>query len=103
MKVRYKTGSIFIGETDFNYQPDDYVTIIVEYWTTKEDDDDTYYHGVITRIEEDQSGFWAILNDDKAQEKFFAFADLEGVIDGDRIPFLGGTTKRRGEDNGSRN
>lgn len=37
MKIKYKSGSIYSGLTDFPYQKADYVTIVVRYWTTKED------------------------------------------------------------------
>lgn len=96
MKVKYKDGSIYgPGLTDFPYQEGDYVTIVVRYWTNKEVEDDLYYHGHITQLEDEREGFWAVLDDDPDQEEFFHFGDIEAVFDGDKIPFLGGWTKRR--------
>ncbi|OIK04881.1 hypothetical protein BIV60_27815 [Bacillus sp. MUM 116] len=99
MKVKYKDGSIYgPGLTDFPYQEGDYVTIVVRYWTSKEEDD-LYYHGHITQLEDERVGFWAVLDDDPDQEEFFHFGDLEAVFDGDKIPFLGGWTKRQQKNN----
>jgi hypothetical protein len=97
MKVKYKDGSIYGPDlTDFPYQEGDYVTIVVRYWTVKEEveDKDIYYHGRITQLEDERVGFWAVLDDEPNQEEFFHFGDIEAVLDGDRIPFLGGSTKR---------
>jgi hypothetical protein len=94
MKVKYKNGSIYVGLTDFPYQEGDYVTIVVQYWTSNEDGEDIYYHGRITQLEDEREGFWAVLDDNPDQEEYFHFGDIEAVIDGDRIPFLGGTSKR---------
>jgi hypothetical protein len=95
MKVKYKAGSIYgPGLTDFPYQEGDYVTIVVRYWVKGDEDDDIYYHGHITDFEDERVGFWARLDDDPDTEEFFHYRDIEAVFDGDRIPFLGGTTKR---------
>ncbi|MGM9988858.1 MAG: hypothetical protein ACI35O_16750 [Bacillaceae bacterium] len=96
MDVNYKPGTL-LPET-FDYAEGDYVTIIVHFWTVKHEEETLYYHGTITGIDEDREGFWAVLDDDKEREEFFAFPDLEGVIDGERIPFLAGTTKRSKSD-----
>jgi hypothetical protein len=93
MKVNYKPGTLLPGR--FEYIEGDYVTIIVRYWTVKEEDETLYYHGTITEVDEDREGFWAVLDENAEREEFFSFADLEGVIDGTRIPFLAGTAKRR--------
>lgn len=94
MKAKYKNGSL-LGTVDFTFKEDDYVTIVVRYWVKNdEDEEDLYYHGVITALEEEREGFWAVLDDDSDREEFFHFGDIEAVFDGDRIPFLGGTTKR---------
>jgi hypothetical protein len=37
----------------------------------------------------------AVLDDDSDQEEFFHFEDIEAVLDGDKIPFLGCWTKRK--------
>ena len=96
MKVKYKDDRIYgQGLTDFPYQEGDYVTIVVRYWTVKEDDEDIYYHGHITQLEDERVGFWAVLDDDPDQEEFFHFGDIEAVFDGDKIPLLGGWTKRK--------
>ena len=94
MKVKYNPGTLL--PSVFEYSEGDYVTIIVRYWTVVNEEDTLYYHGKITEIDEEQEGFCAVLDDDADTEEFFCFADLEGVIDGDRIPFMLGTTKRRG-------
>jgi hypothetical protein len=95
MKVKYKNGSIYgPGLVDFPYQEGDYITIVVRYWDTTEDEDDIYYHGHITEFEDEREGFWARLDDAPDNEEFFHFGDLEAVSDGDKIPFLGGWTKR---------
>lgn len=96
MKVNYKPETLL--PHTFNFKEGDYVTIIVRYWTVKNEEEDLYYHGTITEIDEEREGFWAVLDDDKEREEFFAFPDLEGVIEGERIPFLGGTTKRSKND-----
>jgi len=94
MKVKYKNGSLFDG-TDFTFEEDDFVTIVVRYWVKKDDDeDDVYYHGFITEFDEEREGFWARLDDGPDKEEFFRFSELEAVIPGDRIPFLAGTTKK---------
>lgn len=97
MKVKYKYGSLHIGLTDFPYKEGDYVTIVVKYWTTKGDEDDIYYHGHITEFEEERDGFRAVLDDDSNREEFFHYGDLEAVLPGDRISFLGGSTMRKKE------
>lgn len=71
------------------------MTIVVRYLSATEPEDELYYHGEVTQIEEDNSGFWCVLDDDKMREEFFYFFDLENVIDVDRILFFAGTTKRR--------
>lgn len=91
MKVRFKDHMMY----NFDFKEGDYVTVVVNYLTVKELAS-KYYHGTLTQIEEDNSGFWCVLDDDKTKEEFFSFADLENVIPGDRIPFLGGTSKRIG-------
>jgi hypothetical protein len=95
VKVKYKHGSIYEGLTDFPYKEGDYVTIVVRYWTSKEDDEDIYYHGHITGFDEEREGFWARLDDSPEIEDLFYFGDIEAVFDGDKIPFLGGWTKRK--------
>lgn len=106
LKVNYKEGTLL--SNTFEFLEGDYVTIIVHYWTVKHEEETLYYHGTITEIDEDREGFWAVL-DDEEREEFFSFVDLEGVIPGERIPFLSGTTKRsrsdlekRGTTHGSR-
>jgi hypothetical protein len=96
MKVNYMPGTLL--PNDFNYNEGDYVTIIVRFWTVKHEEDTLYYHGTITEIDEEREGFWTVLDGDKEREEFFAFPDLEGVIDGERIPFLTGTTRRSKSD-----
>ena len=39
-------------------------------------------------------GVWYVLDGEKDQEQYFSFLDIEGILTGDRIPFLDGTTKR---------
>jgi hypothetical protein len=95
MKVKYKPGSIYIGLTDFPFNIDDYVTIVVRYWTSKELEDDIIYYGHITEFDEEMDGFWAVLDDDPDREELFHFGDIEAVNYGDKIPFMGGWTKRR--------
>jgi hypothetical protein len=34
-------------------------------------------------------------DDDPVNEDFFYYGDIEAVIDGDKIPFFGGWTKRK--------
>ncbi|MED1042504.1 hypothetical protein P4T62_28645 [Bacillus mycoides] len=75
-KVRYSHE-----EGQFNFKEDDYVT------------DELYYHGTLKEI--DSEGFWAILDNDKSKEEYFAFTDLENIIQGHLIPFLGGYTRRQ--------
>jgi hypothetical protein len=96
MKVNYKPGTLF--PNTFDYKEGDYVTVILRFWDVKNEEDTLYYHGTVTKIEEENGGFWAVLDDDKEVEEFFYFLDLEGVIDGERIPFLAGTTKRSKSD-----
>lgn len=75
----------------FPFTEGDYVTIVVGYLYV-EIEDELFYHGHVTKVEED--GFWCVLDDNKVQEEYFSFLDIEDVIPGDKIPFLGGTTKR---------
>ncbi|MGD6879924.1 hypothetical protein [Bacillus infantis] len=99
MKVNYKPGSIYSNPADFPFKEDDYVTIVVRFWVKKaEDESSLYYHGVITEFDEEQDGFWAVLDDDPEREEFFHFGDLEAVISGERIPSLAGTKKRLASD-----
>lgn len=86
MKVKYSHG-----EGYFPFVKGDYVTVVVRYLHTKDLEDELYYHGTVTEI--DEQGFWCVL-DDKTKEEYFSFLDVENVIDGDRIPFFAGTTKR---------
>ncbi|HER2169559.1 TPA: hypothetical protein VJS58_001852 [Streptococcus pyogenes] len=73
------------------------MTIVVRYLYIKDLEDELYYHGTLTNVEE--QGFWCVLDDDKTKEEYFSFLDVENVIDGDRIPFFAGTTKRiKGKD-----
>ncbi len=91
MKVKYSHS-----EGCFPFAKGDYVTVVVRYLYVKGLEDELYYHGTLTEIEED--GFWCVL-DDKTREEYFSFLDVENVIDGDRIPFFAGTTKRiKGKD-----
>jgi hypothetical protein len=71
------------------------VTIVVRFWTTKEDEEDIYYHGYITEFDEEREGFWAKLDDNPKVEELFHYGDIEAVLDGDKIPFFGGWTKRK--------
>lgn len=87
MKVKYSHE-----EGVFSFVEKDYVTIVVRYIYVADTEDELYYHGTITRVEEE--GFWCVLDDNEEQEEYFSFLDVEGVIPGDRIPFLEGTTKR---------
>lgn len=41
------------------------MTIVVRYLSATEPEDELYYHGEVTQIEEDNSGFWCVLDDDK--------------------------------------
>ncbi|MFA1782352.1 hypothetical protein ACDX77_18945 [Bacillus velezensis] len=91
MKVKYSHS-----EGNFPFAKGDYVTVVVRYLYVKDLEDELHYHGTVTEIEED--GFWCVL-DDKIKEEYFSFLDIENVIDGDRIPLFGGTTKRiKGKD-----
>lgn len=87
MKVKYSHG-----EGNFAFSENDYVTVVVRYWYVEEIEEELYYHGTITSIEDE--GFWCVLDGEKNQEEYFSFLDIEGVLTGDRIPFLDGTTKR---------
>lgn len=87
MKVKYSHGEDF-----FRFSEGDYVTIVVKYLYVKEIEDELYYHGTVDAVEPE--GFWCVLDDEKEQTEYFSFADIEDVIPGDRIPFLGGTSKR---------
>lgn len=92
MNVKYSHG-----EGDFPFAKGDYVTVVVRYLHTKDLDDELYHHGTVTEI--DKQGFRCVLDDDKTKEEYFSFHDIENVIDGDRIPFFAGTTKRiKGKD-----
>ncbi|HER2162549.1 TPA: hypothetical protein VJS59_001647 [Streptococcus pyogenes] len=92
LKVKYSHA-----EGYFPFAEGDYVTIVVRYLYIKDLEDELYYHGTLTNVEE--QGFWCVLDDDKTKEEYFSFLDVENVIDGDRIPFFAGTTKRiKGKD-----
>lgn len=77
----------------FQFVLDDYVTIIVRYLYAEDTEEELYYHGTITQIHAE--GLHAVLDDDKSKEQYFAFADIEKVIQGHLIPFLGGYTRRQ--------
>lgn len=94
MMVKYKNGSIHVDMTEFPYREGDHVTIVIQHLTTKDGDEDIYYRGHITEIEEEREGFWARLEDDQDKEEFFHFGEIEAVLDGYKIPFFGGWTKR---------
>ncbi len=85
VKYSHEEGNFAFGEKD-------YVTIVVRYWYTKELEDEVYYHGIITSVEDE--GFWCVLDGEKDQKEYFSFLDIEGVLTGDRIPFLDGTAER---------
>jgi hypothetical protein len=87
MNVRYIDGRL----SSFTYKVDDYITIVLSCLTGKDLEDERYYHGTITEI--DEGGIWCVLDNDK-KEKYFAFADIENVLDGNRVPFFAGLTKR---------
>ena len=87
MKVKYRHE-----EGQFPFKEGDDITVVVHYLYVKDTEDELYYHGKLTKIEEE--GFWCVLEDDETKEEYFSFLDVENVIWGDRIPFLGGTTKR---------
>ncbi|MDG0913405.1 hypothetical protein P6U20_29485, partial [Bacillus paranthracis] len=72
---------------------DDYVTIIVRYLYAEDTEEELYYHETITQ--KHAEGLHAVLDDDKSKEQYFAFADIEKVIQGHLIPFLGGYTRRQ--------
>ncbi|ASS60612.1 hypothetical protein CHN56_00067 [Bacillus velezensis] len=92
MKVKYSHS-----EGNFAFAKGDYVTVVVRYLYVKSLEDELYYHGTVTEI--DEQGFRCVLDDDKTKEEYFSFLDVENVIDGDRIPFFAGTTKRiKGKD-----
>lgn len=93
MKVKYKAGSIHSGV--FEYTAGDRITIVESYWTSGEEEEDRVYFGTLARI--GAEGIWAVLEGEPEQEKYFSFSEIEAVLDGDRIPFLGGTSKRRVE------
>jgi hypothetical protein len=101
MKVKYNEHSIYWGLVDFPFKEGDYVTIVEQYWRNQDSEDndypDIYYHGHITEFEEEREGFWAVLDDDTERAEFFHYGDLEAVLPGDRIPFLGGSTMRKKE------
>lgn len=86
MQVKYSHG-----EGTFPFVAEQRVTIVVRYLYTNDPDEELYYHGVLTKVEAD--GFWCVLEGEQ-QEEYFSFADVESVIDGNRIPFLGGTAER---------
>lgn len=88
MKVRYSHE-----EGQFPFVLGDYVTIIVRYLYAENTEEELYYHGTITQIHAE--GLHAVLDDDKSKEQYFAFADIEKVIQGHLIPFLGGYTRRQ--------
>ncbi|HAJ3957197.1 hypothetical protein WD019_19030 [Fictibacillus sp. Mic-4] len=90
MKVSFKDNV----QRDFPYKKGDYVTVVVRWLYENEKGADLYYHGTITDI--DNNGFWCVLDDNKTQEEYFSFSEIENVIDGDRIP---GSSKRRDIDN----
>lgn len=83
---------MFSWEVDFPFRVNDPVTVIERYWTTDKDEDDVYVHGILTAVE-GTDGCYVILEGEESPT-YFAFAEIEGVIPGDRIPFLSGTTKR---------
>lgn len=69
MNVRFKAG--LTGKFDF--QDGDRITVIVN--------DTTSYHGVLTELREEE-GFRCVLDNDKVKEEYFAFLDVERVIEG---------------------
>jgi hypothetical protein len=87
-KVRYR-----YHEGQFNFKEDDYVTIVVHYLYVDDPEKELYYHGTLKQI--DSVGFHAVLDDDKSKEQYFAFADIEKVVPGHYMPFLGGYTRRK--------
>ncbi|MGG3800658.1 hypothetical protein [Metabacillus fastidiosus] len=88
MQVQYKDE--IIGS--FNFKEGDYITIVLRYLTMQEGEEELYYHGTIKKIE-DSNGIWCIL-DNKTEEEYFAFNDIESVFSGDRIPFFAGSIER---------
>lgn len=90
MKVLYKDD--IMG--NFNYKEGDYITIVLCYLTKTEGESELYYHGTVKKIDS-TNGIWCVL-DNKTEEEYFSFSDIESVFDGDKIPFFAGSMPRPG-------
>ncbi|BAR87919.1 uncharacterized protein KNN_07186 (plasmid) [Bacillus thuringiensis serovar tolworthi] len=87
MKIQYSHD-----EGEFKFVKGDYVTIIVRYLYVYDVEDELYYHATLEDI--DDKGFWCVIDNEK-QKEYFYFKEIENVIPGHLIPFLGGFTRRR--------